>query len=262
MNVLDTALLWRELGIATIPILAGSKRPALDTWERWQHELPSEAKLRAWFAVGYNLAVITGWRNLAVVDFDSSEAWECWQTEHDPMDTFLVQTARGWHVYVYTEEEASTWRGDSVDVKGKSSYVLTPPSIHPSGWQYRGFGSPELIAKIASIKDILPAYEPPAYAPVMRSTDPYDMAMRQECGISVVAIKATWNWEDVLSVNGTARRGVMMVNCPFHNDKHASMALYPDKHAHCFGCNWHGDILDTFARLHNLTVQEAMRKMA
>jgi len=262
MTSLDAALQWRNLGIATIPILAGSKRPALE-WERYQHELPSEAKLRAWFAVGYNLAVVLGWRNLAVIDFDSQDVWQSWQTERDPLDTYRVQTARGWHLYVYTEEKTSTWRGEGVDVKGESSYVLSPPSVHPTGHQYRGYGSPELIATIASIKDILPEYELPAtMMHVSRPIDPYDMAMRDSVGFSVADIKATVRWEDVLSVNGTARRGVVMVNCPFHADEHASMALYPDKHAHCFGCGLHLSIIDFFALLHNLTIPEAMRSMA
>jgi len=262
MTSLETALQWRNLGIATIPILAGSKRPALDAWERWQHELPSEAKLRAWFAVGYNLAVVLGWRNLAVIDFDSQDVWQSWQTERDPLDTYRVQTARGWHYYFYIEGEVKCWKGNRVDVKAAGGYVLSPPSVHPTGHQYQGYGSPECILRVHSIKEILPEYEPPALiAHVSRPADPYDMAMRQECGTSVANIKATWRWEDVLSVNGTARRGVVMVNCPFHADEHASMALYPDKHAFCYGCQWRGDLLDMYARLHSLTIPEAMREM-
>jgi len=296
---LDTALQWRALGIATIPILAGSKRPALD-WERWQHELPSEAKLRAWFSVGYNLAVITGWRNLVVVDFDSLERLEIWlaSPQGQQTDTYKVRTRKGWHYYFYVDEptncgaalwnfclECQKWtlhrmvpikmleclkcqtqsepgREQRVDIKGIGGQAITPPSIHPSGHKYTGVGDPAQIARVSSIKEVLPEYEPPALiAHVSRPADPYDMAMRQDCGISVADIKATVRWEDVLNVNGTARRGVTMVNCPFHQDDHASMALYSDKHAHCFGCNWHGDILDAFAGLHNLTIQEAMREM-
>lgn len=31
------------------------------------------------------------------------------------------------------------------------------------------------------------------------------------------------------------------INCPFHTDKTASLALYED-HAHCYGCGWHGPL--------------------
>jgi len=262
MTSLDTALQWRALGIATIPILAGSKQPALESWHQFQSELPTEAKLRAWFAVvKFNLAVITGHRNLVVVDVDDPTLCDAWETLAK-MDTYHVQTARGWHYYLYVENEVRCWKGEGVDLKASGGYVLAPPSIHPSGHKYTGVGDPAQIARVGSIKEVLPEYEPPALiAHVSRPADPYDMAMRQDCGISVADIKATVRWEDVLNVNGTARRGVMMINCPFHQDDHASMALYSDKHAHCFGCNWHGDILDAFAGLHNLTIQEAMREM-
>jgi len=262
MTSLESALQWRALGIACIPILAGSKRPALESWHQYQNELPTEAKLRAWFSTGYNIAVITGHRNLVVVDVDDPTLCNAWETLAE-MDTYHVQTARGWHYYLYIEDEVKCWKGEGVDVKAAGGYVLAPPSIHPSGHQYRGFGSPECILRVHSIKEILPEYEPPAViARVSRPADPYDMAMRDPVGFSVADIKATWHWEDVLPVNGTARRGVVMVNCPFHADEHASMALYPDKHAHCFGCGLHLSIIDFFALLHNLTIPEAMRSMA
>jgi len=267
MNVLDTSLMWRNLGIATIPILAGSKKPALESWKQWSEELPPVSRLKAWFAVDYSLAVILGWRNLAVIDFDDEERWESWQADHDPIDTYRVKTSRGWHLYVYTEEETSTWRGENIDVKGKSSYVLTPPSIHPSGHRYQGYGSPHQIATIASVTELLPEYEQaPVWQPRERKPyDPFEEAMREHepCGISIEAIKAAWSWKDVIPVNGKARRGVTMTNCPFHNDEHASLAIYPDGHAHCFGnCDFHGDVVDAYAQLHKLTVQEAIREMA
>ena len=264
MSVLEIALLWNKLGIATIPILAMSKEPALPSWHEYTKRLPTERELKAWFCVSYNLGIVCGpvSHDLVVVDVDDPTLCNAWETLAE-MDTYHVQSARGWHYYLYVEDEVRCWKGEGVDVKAAGGYVLAPPSIHPTGHQYRGFGSLECILRVHSIKEILPEYEPPALlAHVSRPADPYDMAMRQECGISVASIKATWRWEDVLSVNGTARRGVVMVNCPFHQDDHASMALYPDKHAHCFGCGLHLSIIDFFALLHNLTIPEAMRSMA
>lgn len=265
MDVLSTALMWHNLGIATIPILAGSKKPALESWNRWQSELPPVSKLKAWFAIDYSLAVILGWHNLAVIDFDDEALWQSWQADHDPIDTYRVKTARGWHLYVYCEEAASCWHSEGVDVKAQGGYVLAPPSIHPSGHRYQGYGSPRQIATIASITELLPEYEAnQSWQPRERAEyDPYDEAMRAEsCGVSVEAVKAAWRWEEVIPVNGGSRRGVTMTNCPFHNDKTASLALYPDKHCHCFGCGYHSDIIDVFADLRKVTVQEAIREMA
>ena len=264
MNILETALQWHSLGIATIPILAGSKKPGLESWRRWQTELPSEEKLRAWFCVGYSLAVITGWRGLAVVDFDNLDYWESWQAGRDPIDTYRVETRRGWHLYFFVDEPVSCWHSEVVDIKAAGGYVLAPPSIHPSGHHYRGYGSPSQIATIASIKEVIPEYEDvPAWTPRERKPlDPYEAAMRDPCGTSVEAVKAQWEWSDVIPLNGTARRGVIMAHCPLHNDGNASFAIYPDGHAYCFGCNWRGDIIDLWAALNNLTVQEALREMA
>ena len=264
--VLDIALTWSDLGIATIPILAKSKSPALPSWHQYAERLPTKQELQAWFCVDYNIACICGAvsHNLAVIDFDSLEAWETWQANHDPLDTYHVKTSRGWHLYVFTEEETSTWRGEDIDVKGKSSYVLAPPSIHPSGHKYQGYGSPSQIATIASIKEVIPEYEDvPAWTPRERKpVDPYEAAMREPCGTSVETVKAQWEWADVIPLNGTASRGVTMAHCPLHNDGNASFAIYPDGHAYCFGCNWRGDIIDLWAAMHNLTVQEALREMA
>lgn len=306
MNVLETALMWHNLGIATIPVLAGSKKPALEAWSKWMDELPPEAKLRAWFAnLGYNLAVVCGHRNLVIVDFDSMDRHEGWQAGLDASyeelvnSTYRVRTRKGLHYYFYAEEAtngaAILWNycqkcqaltvhrlvpvktlecrdcetkcepgnEQRVDIKSAGGYAIAPPSIHPSGHKYQGYGSPHQIATIASITELLPEYEPvQSWQPRERAPyDPYEEAMSETCGISVEAVKAQWRWEDVIPVNGGSRRGVTMTNCPFHNDKTASLALYPDKHCHCFGCGYHSDIIDVFADLHKVTVQEAIKEM-
>ena len=31
--------------------------------------------------------------------------------------------------------------------------------------------------------------------------------------------------------------------CPFHSERSPSYRIYPDGHAYCFGCGWHGDVI-------------------
>ena len=50
------------------------------------------------------------------------------------------------------------------------------------------------------------------------------------------------------------------VCCPFHADKTPSMKVYAHN-VHCFGCGWHGDSLDIYAKANNLTLQEAIRHL-
>ena len=50
------------------------------------------------------------------------------------------------------------------------------------------------------------------------------------------------------------------VCCPFHPDKTPSMKV-DDRRVHCFGCGWHGDSLDIYAKANNMTLQEAIWRL-
>lgn len=39
-----------------------------------------------------------------------------------------------------------------------------------------------------------------------------------------------------------------VIRCPFHQEKTGSFTIYED-HGHCFGCGWHGDIIDLEAAI-------------
>lgn len=50
--------------------------------------------------------------------------------------------------------------------------------------------------------------------------------------------------------------------CPFHNDAHASMQVYPgDGGYFCFVCNQGGDVIDFVQRLFGLDFMDACKKM-
>lgn len=81
MNALDTALLLRSAGVATIPVKP-DKRPFFP-WAKWQKELPSEELCRKWFRAGTRLAIIGG--AVQCLDIDTKHApdgpglWDEWQ---------------------------------------------------------------------------------------------------------------------------------------------------------------------------------------
>jgi len=35
-----------------------------------------------------------------------------------------------------------------------------------------------------------------------------------------------------------------LIPCPFHSEAKPSFTIYADGHGHCFGCGWHGDVID------------------
>lgn len=45
--------------------------------------------------------------------------------------------------------------------------------------------------------------------------------------------------------------------CLFHNDKHASMHIYPNNY-HCFSCHTSGTVIDIIMKLRNCTFKEAV----
>ena len=52
-----------------------------------------------------------------------------------------------------------------------------------------------------------------------------------------------------------------MALCPFHNDCHPSLYV-SDDHYHCFACGEHGDVIDLTAKLFDLRLYDAARKLA
>ncbi len=43
-------------------------------------------------------------------------------------------------------------------------------------------------------------------------------------------------------------QGTPIIRCPFHEEQTGSFTVYKD-HGHCFGCGWHGDIIDLEAEM-------------
>jgi len=274
-STLDTALEWRELGVATIPIRAGSKAPALVSWKPFQTELPSEAELGTWFQSGrYGLAVITGWQGLAVLDWDDMDAYRTWEEglNHDQqfaLDwTHRVHTGRGLHLYYTCQEHTQSTPGIGWDVKASGGYVLAPPSLHPSGHQYVSYSSPDRILQIKSIWWLLGIEKPtrPVFAATAETLDPFDIAYATTetdgDGHTFEDIKATHSIAAMLGLPLSSRVQKMRCPLPGHADEHSSFALYPDGHGHCFGCGFHGDVVDFWASMHGVPLIEAMRALA
>lgn len=274
MNTYETALKWQGMGIATLPILAHSKSPALDSWKPYMSRLPTLRELKMWFArPGYGLGLVLGWNDLIVIDWDDAWLYSQWLASQNgayPVisKTYRVKTRRGVHLY-FKCQNVQGWKGHGVDVKAAGGYVLAPPTIHPSGHRYVGIGNIENIQHIQAITDLLPEYqiEMPrcqnASVP-KRATDPFDAAMQnyQSAGISVEDLKARVSWADILPGIADVGKRTIKILCPVHDEKTPSFVIYSDGRAKCYGCGFWGDQIDLWAKMHGLTVGEAMADLA
>lgn len=194
-TILASALEYLEMGFSVIPIMPRGKLPQANvlpgygerkaSWVKYQRALPERSEVEDWFATRprLNLAIVTGKvSNLVVVDIDNPEALDQFEDifypdyDGDQTDWF-VRTGRGYHVYFNYPEGVEirnrTHFREGIDIRADGGYVLAPPSIHPSGRQYRWDHeiAPHILVRPnlpASLLDLLvrPESERPTFKPV------------------------------------------------------------------------------------------------
>jgi len=287
-EITKTAQAWILSGQSIIP-----KKPSIGSWEPYQSQLPSPDEIIHWFPDRmHNLAIITGVRGLAVIDFDSMDRfiyWKLWAARQGmPADyvshvTYQVQTARGVHIYIRLPHDERNRKLEGIDVKAKGGYVLAPPSIHPSGVPYKAVNPGAPIIHVEALSEILPASlltrdtelpddvrVPGAYAnPVTFTDDPWAAADGQEpAGPDLVSrIRNTFKIEDFFpgAISSSSDRRWMLARCPFHDDHDPSFWIDTQRQiCGCYtGCTMKPlDVINLFGRLHGLSNRDAILMMA
>lgn len=278
MNTLtQTAQQWTDSGIAVIPVAYRDKRPVLHTWREFQQRLPTAAEIRTWFQSRMtNMAIVTGWRGLVVLDFDQRaayELWRDWSREAAPKARFsyTVETNRGIHVYLFVDEPVQTMKAGSIDVKAGGGYVLAPPSIHPSGKAYRLLSDAPIL-RVDTLAAVLPQQllslarvEAPARPARTEqlAADPYEAALHPAVipDDSIADRLARRNLLDLFP--GAQRKGGRWwAVCPLHDDRNPSVSIDADgRRARCWaGCLW-GDYADWYAAINRISLSQALQEL-
>jgi hypothetical protein len=271
MTIFEIALSWTLKGYAVIPCYYHDKRPCIGEWKKYQTQLPTAQELRVWFPFRlHNIALITGWNNLVVIDWDNMAAFEAWHYMTG-LQTYMVKTNRGMHVYVQVEQPTQNYHGDLLDIKSNGGYVLIPPSVHPSGHVYQVASDTEL-ATVRTLTDIIPVelmpvktVEPIAAPAILsRSGDIWDNLDHPEMSIEDIKKK------NILDFFPHAKRTSIDGRwwsdcCPFHDDQNPSFWI--DTQRGICGCRLNCtpkplDIINLFARLHNLSNRDAIRELS
>lgn len=277
MNTLTaTAETWLDSGIAVIPVAYRDKRPTLPSWREFQQRLPTLDEIRRWFASRLtNMALITGWRGLTVLDFDQRPAYELWRdwsraAAPQARFSYTVQTARGVHVYLFVDEPTPTMKASTIDIKAAGGYVLAPPSIHPSGRSYRVLSDGPIL-RVGTLAAVLPPallalaqpVNPPRPERGTIQADPWLAAM-SPLPPSDGAIAERLAGYDIRSLFPDAhqRGGRWVARCPLHDDRHPSVTIDADgRRARCWaGCLW-GDYADWYAAINRLTLAQALQEL-
>jgi len=152
VDLRDHALALRQLGLSVIPVPRpdahhDGKKPII-AWRDYQHRLPTDDEITAWFATPQNLGIITGAiSGVVVVDADSPDA-VTWIRKRMPYTPWQTKTARGYHLWyrhpdlpVRNRARIATGSGRlALDVRGDGGYVIGPGSMHATGAIYRATG--------------------------------------------------------------------------------------------------------------------------
>ena len=133
MRLYDELNHYLSLGLTLVPLKFRSKRSLVRWGNGWN---PSIEQLQPYFTHPANVGVLCGER-LAVIDCDSEDAFRNFIAEHGlPPGCPVVKTARGYHIWMKPKKPIRSQRVGSLEIKCLGSYIVAPPSIHPSGMSY------------------------------------------------------------------------------------------------------------------------------
>jgi hypothetical protein len=135
---------YENENLNVIPLIYGDKKP-ISEWKEYQTRRITKEEIDRFFLPDQkarNIGVVCGAisDNLYVLDFDSEDVYQRFFKKKDGLT--VVKTGRGYHVYFKAETPVRTLKihdsegREIATLKGEGSYVVAPPSRHPSGCYY------------------------------------------------------------------------------------------------------------------------------
>jgi len=140
--VMNKADFYRERGFSVIPLIPGTKKPAIK-WKEYTERHATDEEIHSWtrLDIGLVMGKISGYVGIdADTKIDARHLYNIL-----PLTTMVTQTANGGHLIYRTNEEVApavktTIKGIQCDIRGEGSYLVAAPSLHPTGESYRRWG--------------------------------------------------------------------------------------------------------------------------
>lgn len=155
-------------GWSILPVMPGSKRPAVSSWTQYQKTRPTTAELKLWFEdPDMGVGVVTGeLSGIVVIDEDSYKAHGTKLELTTPLK--VVSGSGGRHLYFkYTAKIANAVNKEkAIDIRGDGGFIVLPPTIHPNGTGYKWDGEvPETLESLPAlsstfVEDVFGKWEP------------------------------------------------------------------------------------------------------
>jgi hypothetical protein len=282
MSIIETALSFTEHGFSVIPVWLRSKAPRIK-WSQYQTRQPAPDELQRWFRQPSNAAVVCGYNNLCVLDFDEFSEYSHWllwshaqggYAEYVAGHAYRVRTRRGVHVYLRSQSKIRNMHLGKVDIKGQSGLVMMAGSIHPSGYEYKAMTVSMVFPVFTELSAVLPPdvlarkveYGSPGpihYDPSMSPMDILDIPVNSSASIN--EIKRIWRLEEFFPAVMRTGGSWALTQCPLHDDQSPSFWVdFDNQMCGCFsGCNDKPmDVINLYARLHRCSLQSAIQEMS
>lgn len=145
------ALDYTRRGLSVFPVRR-NKKPAVNSWKRFQGARASEDQIRQWFEenAAEGIAVVCGAisGDLVVRDYDDEDAYHAWTIDHPDLARALptAETGRtewqgkngkGYQVWVRSPGATFLDFDGGGELRNEGHYVVAPPSLHESGKRYQ-----------------------------------------------------------------------------------------------------------------------------
>lgn len=155
--------LYSKLALSFFPVPEKSKQSIVE-WKQYQSRKPTGFELNYWRTLANsNLAIVCGAvsGNLVVLDCDTEDVFFDLDRviaskigKGSVLDfTRVSRTGKGYHIWLRTGTPVKCCKFPMLDIKGEGGYIIAPPSIHPSGTEYK-FLNQQPIRVIESLYDI------------------------------------------------------------------------------------------------------------
>jgi hypothetical protein len=147
MSMLEAATTYAERGLLVFPLRPRDKIPATSDGFKSASAEPERVQAMWSGRAACNVGVACGSESgVLVLDIDGDDGratLAAWEAEHEKLPaTPTVATSKGFHFYFRHPGDSVAIRpsagkaGKGIDIRTDGSYVVAPPSIHPSGAEY------------------------------------------------------------------------------------------------------------------------------
>lgn len=269
-DMLTSALHWLDLGAALLPAQHNTKKLAYGYGPNLK-KVTTRRDAERVFGKGskHNLVVIAP-PGLLMLDFDHSELCGRWQEEIPSSYclTYQETTPHGWRVFYWCDFRPGPGVKLVPGVEIKKFCLVAPSQL--DGFIYSPIDPSLPILEVSDPSRILFPLLSGLLEPHTAHNLELGGATRPAIAGDVISrIKAAVPVLEIISIYSDVKQSRGLDNrwrtarCPFHDDQHSSMWVDTVRQLWgCHACGVHGDVINFYARINNLSIKEAIRALA